>query len=45
MLQDEVPMINFLINTAYAGQTNTIDGLLLNPDWSHTMFTKAYFTE
>jgi peptide/nickel transport system substrate-binding protein len=45
LLQEEVPMINFLINTAYAGQTATIDGLKLNPDWSHTSFTRAYFTE
>ena len=31
ILQDQVPMINFLVNTAVAGQTSTVDGMLLEP--------------
>jgi peptide/nickel transport system substrate-binding protein len=45
ILQDQVPMINFLINTAVAGESANVDGIELNPDWAHTTFRSAYFTQ
>jgi peptide/nickel transport system substrate-binding protein len=45
ILQDQVPMINFLINLGVAGESANVDGIALNPDWAHTTFTTAYFTE
>lgn len=45
ILQDQVPMINFLINTAVAGESGNVEGIELNPDWVHTTFRTAYFTE
>jgi peptide/nickel transport system substrate-binding protein len=45
ILQDEVPMINFLINTAVAGQSANVDGIELNPDWAHTTFRTAYISQ
>ena len=45
ILQDQVPMINFIVNTAVAGESATVDGIALNPDWAHTTFRSAYFTE
>jgi peptide/nickel transport system substrate-binding protein len=45
ILQDQVPMINFLINTAVAGESANVDGIELNPDWAHTVFRSAHFTQ
>ena len=45
MLQDEVPMMNFLVNTAVAGQTATIDGVFLAPDYAQSLFREAHYTE
>jgi len=45
ILQDEVPMMNFLVNTAVAGQTATIDGIPLAPDYPQTLFREAHYTE
>lgn len=45
ILQDQVPMMNFLINTAVAGQAATIDGIALAPDYSQTLFREAHYTE
>jgi len=45
ILQDEVPMINFLVLTALAGQSGDIQGVELDPDWVHTRFTTAYYTQ
>jgi peptide/nickel transport system substrate-binding protein len=45
ILQEQVPMINFLINTAVAGESTNVDGIALNPDWAHTEFRTAYFTK
>lgn len=45
ILQDEVPMMNFLVNTAVAGQTATIDGIPLAPDYAQTLFRDAHYTE
>ncbi len=45
ILQDEVPMMNFLINTAVAGQSANIDGVFLAPDFAQSLFTEAHFTE
>ncbi len=45
LLQDQVPMINFLINLGVAGESAAVDGIELDPDWAHTRFTTAYFAE
>jgi peptide/nickel transport system substrate-binding protein len=45
ILQDQVPMINFLINLGVAGESANVDGVELDPDWAHTRFTTAYFTD
>ena len=45
ILQDEVPMMNFLVNTAVAGQTATIDGVFLAPDYAQSLFREAHYTE
>ena len=45
ILQDQVPMMNFLVQTAVAGQTSTIDGIAIAPDWPQTLFREAHFTE
>jgi peptide/nickel transport system substrate-binding protein len=45
ILQEEVPVMNFIILTAVAGESSNVDGIELDPDWAHTTFTTAYFTE
>ena len=45
LLQDEVPMMNFIVLTGVAGESPNVDGIELDPDWAHTTFTTAYFTE
>jgi peptide/nickel transport system substrate-binding protein len=45
ILQDQVPMMNFLVNTAVAGQTSTVDGVFLAPDWAQSLFRDAHFTQ
>jgi peptide/nickel transport system substrate-binding protein len=45
LLQEEVPVMNFIILTGVAGESANVDGIELDPDWAHTVFTKAYFTE
>jgi peptide/nickel transport system substrate-binding protein len=45
ILQDEVPMINFVVLLGVAGQSANVDGIELNPDWAHTLFKHAYFAE
>ena len=45
ILQDQVPMINFLVTTAVAGQSADVDGAFLAPDWAQSMFRDAHFTE
>jgi peptide/nickel transport system substrate-binding protein len=45
LLQEEVPMINFIISTAVAGQSAGLEGVELDPDWAHTRFTQAYLSE
>ena len=45
IVQDEVPMMNFLVNTAVAGQTATIDGIPLAPDYAQTLFRDAHYTQ
>jgi peptide/nickel transport system substrate-binding protein len=45
ILQDQVPMINFLVNTAVAGQSANVDGVFLAPDYAQTLFRDAHFTE
>ena len=45
ILQDEVPMINFVVLLGVAGESKNVDGIKLNPDWAHTLFRTAYFTQ
>jgi peptide/nickel transport system substrate-binding protein len=45
ILQDQVPMINFLVTEGLAAQPTTVSGITLLPDWSQTLFTTAHFTE
>jgi len=45
ILQDEVPMMNFLVNTAVAGQSADIDGEFLAPDYAQSLFREAHYTE
>jgi peptide/nickel transport system substrate-binding protein len=41
LLQDQVPMMNFLVNEAVAGQSAKLDGVALAPDWPQTLFRTA----
>ncbi len=45
ILQDQVPMMNFMVNEGVAGQPANLQGIALAPDWPQTLFTTAYFTE
>ena len=45
ILQEQVPMINFIINTAVAGQSANVDGVFLAPDYAQTLFRDAHYTE
>jgi peptide/nickel transport system substrate-binding protein len=45
ILQDQVPMMNFLVNTAVAGQSANIDGVFLAPDWAQSLFRDAHYTQ
>jgi peptide/nickel transport system substrate-binding protein len=45
LLQEEVPMMNFLVNTAVAGQSANLDGVFLAPDYAQSLFRDAHFTE
>ncbi len=45
ILQDQVPMMNFLVNTAVAGQSANVDGVFLAPDYAQSLFRDAHFTE
>ena len=45
IVQDQVPMINFLVNTAVAGQSANVDGVFLAPDYAQTLFRDAHYTE
>jgi len=45
ILQDQVPQINFLVNTAVAGQSANLDGVFLAPDYAQSLFRDAHFTE
>ncbi len=45
ILQEQVPMLNFIILGAVAGESADVDGIELDPDWAHTRFTTAYFTK
>ena len=38
-------MMNFLVNTAVAGQNATIDGVFLAPDYAQSLFRDAHFTQ
>ena len=45
ILQDQVPMINFLLTDGIAAQPDNVAGITLLPDWSQTLFTTAHYTE
>ena len=45
ILQDQVPMMNFMINTTTSGQTANLDGVFLAPDGAQSLFREAGFTE
>jgi peptide/nickel transport system substrate-binding protein len=45
ILQDQVPMMNFLVNTAVAGQSANVDGVFLAPDWAQSLFRDAHYTQ
>ncbi|MBU2601387.1 MAG: ABC transporter substrate-binding protein [Actinobacteria bacterium] len=45
ILQTEVPMINFIVLLGVAGESANVDGIELSPDWAHTLFRTAHFTE
>ena len=45
ILQQQVPMINFLEQEAIAGQSKNLDGIALAPDWSQTVLTNAHYTQ
>ena len=45
ILQDQVPMMNFLVNTAVAGESSNVDGVFLAPDWAQSLFRDAHFTQ
>jgi peptide/nickel transport system substrate-binding protein len=42
ILQDQVPMINFIVNLGVAGESASVNGVALNPDWAHTTFRTAW---
>ena len=44
ILQTDVPMMNFLVNEAVAGQAAGVDGIAIAPDWPQTLFRSAHFT-
>lgn len=45
ILQEEVPMINFIVLLGVAGESKNVEGIALNPDWAHTLFRTAYFSK
>lgn len=45
LLQQEVPMMNFLVNTAVSGQSASIDGVFLAPDYAQSLFREAHYTQ
>ncbi len=45
ILQDEVPMINFVVLLGVAGESKNVEGIELNPDWAHTLFRTAYLAK
>ena len=45
ILQQQVPMINFIEQEAIAGQAKNLDGITLAPDWSQTLLGNAHYTQ
>ena len=45
LIQEQVPVMNFIILTGVAGQSANVEGIELDPDWAHTRFTTGYFSE
>ncbi len=45
LIQEEVPIMNFIVLTGVAGESAKVDGIVLDPDWAHTTFTEGFFTE
>jgi hypothetical protein len=38
-------MINFGVLLAVAGESANLDGVVLAPDWTQTLFSTGYFTK
>ena len=36
LIQEEVPVMNFIVLTGVAGQSANVEGIELDPDWAHT---------
>ncbi len=45
LLQDQVPMMNFMVNEGVGGEPKNLDGVTLAPDWPQTLFRTAHFTQ
>ena len=45
LLQDQVPMMNFMVNQGVAGESAKMDGVVLAPDWPQTLFRNAYLKQ
>ena len=45
LIQEDSPIMNFVVLTGVAGESAKVDGVVLDPDWAHTTFTEGYFTE
>jgi peptide/nickel transport system substrate-binding protein len=45
ILQQQVPMINFIEQEAIAGQSKNLDGIAIAPDWSQTLLGNAHYTQ
>jgi peptide/nickel transport system substrate-binding protein len=45
ILQRQVPMINFGVLLGVAGESASVDGVVLAPDWEQTQFSTGYFTK
>ena len=45
LLQEQVPMINFLEKTSVCGESANVDGVELITNWAWSPFTTAYFTK
>ena len=45
ILQQQVPMINFLQQMSVAGETKTLDGIVMVPNWPENPMRQAHYTK